>query len=145
MKQYIDQQTDNVPPFDDAAQEREWLAQESALRRERLNLDRAGEDERGRPYRQLASALREPLPDGLPRDFATRVAARAATASAVHFEIVLLAMLIAALLVVAGIVVTTYGNQWTARNLQGSAWLLALAGCLGTSWLMQSWQRPGRR
>jgi hypothetical protein len=149
----MNQHFDDIPPFDDASQEREWLAQESALRRERLNLDPAGDDERGRRYRQLARALHEPLPDGLPADFAMRVAVRAAAASSGRFEFVLMIVLVVALVIAAGVVIATYGGQWTssfsailaARNTQASVWLMALAGCLGASWLMERWQRHERR
>ena len=58
-----------VPPFDDA-HEREWQAQEHALQAERLGLDPAGDNARVRRYRLLARALRQPLPETLPGDFA---------------------------------------------------------------------------
>ena len=72
----------DLPPFDDAAREREWQAQEHALRAERLGLDPAAGDARVRRYRLLARALREPMPDALPADFAQRMAAQVAAAPA---------------------------------------------------------------
>ncbi|MEO8999241.1 MAG: hypothetical protein ABI227_06240 [Rhodanobacter sp.] len=146
---------DDILPFDDASHEREWLAQESAMRRERLHLDPAGDDARGRRYRLLARALREPLQDGLPADFAQRVAAHVAVAptSTLRFEFVLITALVIALVIAAGIVTTIYGSQWLpsfsailpAAQAPASRWLLALAGCLGVSWLLGQWQRPGHR
>ena len=153
MNQHLDQHIDDIPSFDHAAQEREWLAQENALRRDRLNLDSAGDDERGRHYRLIAQALCEPPPDGLPADFAMRVARRANAASSARFEFGLMIVLVIALVIAAGVVIVTHGGQWMpsfnailpARNAQASIWLLALAGCLGASWLMERWQRRGHR
>jgi hypothetical protein len=147
----MNQHIDDIPPFDDANHEREWLAQEGAMRRERLHLDPAGDDARGRRYRLLARALREPLQDGLPADFATRVAARAAAApeSALRFEFVVMTALAIALAIAAGAVTAIYGGEWLpsfrailpAPQAPASRWLLALAGCLGASWLLGQWQR----
>jgi len=149
----MNQHLDDIPPFEDAAQEREWLAQENALRRETLNLDPAGEDERDRLYRRLAQALHEPIPDGLPPDFVMRVVTRAAATPSARFEYVLMIVLVVALAVATGIVIATYGSEWVpsfsailrVRNTQAGVWLMALAGCLGASWLMERWQRRGHR
>lgn len=152
MIQHID---DHIPPFDDAAQEREWLAQERAMRRERLRLDPAGDDARGRRYRLLARALREPLPDALPADFAQQMARRVAAvptrraASGTAFEFALTLALATALAVAAGVVVAMYGSAWLPSfvtilptpHAPATRWLLALAGCLGASWLLGQWQR----
>jgi hypothetical protein len=151
MIQHID---DHIPPFDDAAQEREWLAQESAMRRERLQLDPAGDDASSRRYRLLARTLREPLPDALPADFARQVAARIApvparrVASDGSLESMLTLALGIALVVAAAAVAAIYGSTWlpsfvTLLPSPHSAaihWLLALAGCLGASWLVGQWQ-----
>jgi Kef-type K+ transport system membrane component KefB len=61
--------------------------------------------------------------------------------------------LVVALAVTAGVIIVTYGSQWIqslsailpARNTQASAWMMALAICLGASWLMERWQRHGRQ
>ena len=150
MNQHID---DHIPPFDDVAHEREWLAQENAMRRERLHLDSAGDDARSRRYRLLARALREPLPGGLPADFAMRVATRvaAAPASTPRFEFMLMAALAIALAIAAGVVTAIYGSAWLpsfaailpAPQAPATRWLLALAGCLGMSWLLGRWQQLG--
>ena len=149
----MNQHINDVPPFDDPAQEREWLAQENALRRERLNLDPAGDDARIRRYRPIAQALNEPMPDGLPADFAMRVAARAAATPAARFEYALMIVLVIALVVAAAAIIVTYGGEWTpsfsailaARNSQAIVWLTALAVCLGASWLIERWQRHDHR
>jgi anti-sigma factor RsiW len=152
MIQHID---DHIPPFDDAANEREWLAQERAMRRERLQLDPAGDDARSRRYRLLARALREPLPEALPADFAQRLAARVAAIPARRaapgrsFESTLMLALATVLAVAAGAVVAIYGGAWLPSFLTllptphapATRWLLALAGCLGASWLLGQWQR----
>jgi len=155
MTQHID---DTIPPFDDAAHEREWLAQESAMRRERLRLDPAGDDARSRRYRLLARTLREPLPDALPADFAQQLAARVAAGpvrrapAGRSFESMLTLTLTAALAVAASAVVAIYGSTWLPSfvtllpppHAPATRWLLALAGCLGASWLLGLWQRHAR-
>lgn len=153
MNQHIDHRPidDNPPPFDDASHEREWLAQENAMRRERLCLDPAGDDARSRSYRLLARTLREPLQHDLPADFAQRMAAYVAVASApaLRFEFVLMTVLAIALVIASGVVTAMYGSQWLpafsailpAPQAPASRWLLALAGCLGVSWLLGQWQR----
>lgn len=150
MNQHID---DDIPPFDDAASEREWLAQESAMRRERLHLDPAGDDARSRRYRLLARALREPMPDGLPADFAQQLAARVAVSpkAAPRIEVVLMIALVVALVFAAAGATVIYGSAWLpsfsailpAPQAPAIRWLLALAGCLGVSWLLGQW-RPRR-
>jgi hypothetical protein len=136
-------------PIDDV--EREWQAQESAMRLERLNLDPLREDTRSRRYRLLARVLRQPPEDGLPADFATRVAARAAAspASSARIEYVLIIALTVAMVVGASYAIATHGSEWIpsfsailpAREAPASGWLMALSGCLGASWLMERWQR----
>lgn len=153
--QHID---DHIPPFDDATHEREWLAQENAMRRERLQLDPVGDDARSRRYRLLAHALREPLPDALPADFAQQMAARVAAsparqvASGTRFEFTLMLVLATVLAVAAAAVTAMYGDAWLpsfttilpAPNAPATRWLLALAGCLGVSWLLGQWHPHGR-
>ena len=157
MIQHID---DHIPPFDDTAHEREWLVQERAMRRERLQLDPTGDDARSRRYRLLARALREPLPDALPADFAQRLAARVAAAPTRRaapgrsFESTLTLALATVLAVAASVVVAIYGGTWLpsfvtllpSPHAPATRWLLALTGCLGVSWLLGLWQRhaPGK-
>lgn len=146
----------HIPVFDDPAREREWLVQEQAMRRERLHLDAVNDDARMRRYRLLARALREPLPHALPADFARQLAEQVAAgpaarraASDTRFEFVLLLTLATVLAVAAGAVVAMYGGMWLpsfvailpAPQAPTTRWLLALFGCLGTSWLLGQWQR----
>jgi hypothetical protein len=131
--------------------EREWQAQQHALQAERLGLDSTDDDARVRRYRLLARTLRQPLPDTLPGDFASRVAARAAAPSplaaraSARFESVLLAVLAGLLVVSAGVVLGRDGQTWLpairamvpVADPQDLRWLLAFAGCLGLSWLLR--------
>lgn len=145
---------DHIPMFDDDAREREWLAQEAAMRRERLHLDPAGDGPRSRRYRLIARRLRQPLPASLPADFAQQLAARVADSPArravpgTRFEFALTLVLAIALAVAATAVVAIYGSAWLPSfitvlptpNAPAIRWLLALAGCLGVSWLLGQWQ-----
>jgi hypothetical protein len=151
MNQQID---DDMPSFDDANDEREWQLQERAMRRERLHLDASGDDARTRRYRLLARALREPLPESLPADFARSVAARATAAPAsFRVESLMMTLLTLALGIAAIAVIAIYGREWLpsfsaivpAPRGQAGDWLLAFAGCVGASWLLGQWQRHGHR
>ena len=145
---------DDVPPFDDPAHEREWLAQERARHCELLQHDRVGDDARNQRYRLLARALRAPLRETLPAQFAKRVAARAAAVPAKRvladsrFEFVLTLALGLVLIVAAGTIMTIYAGTWLpafgallpAPQAPARGWLLALAGCVGASWLCGQWE-----
>lgn len=143
-----------LPPFADPAREREWQAQERALHAERMGRDPCADDARTRRYRLLARALREPLPDALPADFAeqmeSRVTAapiRGTAADARHAWGVIVG-LVAALTVLAGAMLVFYDDTWwpafrgllPAHGVPGKGWILALGGCLGASWLLELWQ-----
>ncbi|MGY3039839.1 hypothetical protein ACVWWQ_001462 [Rhodanobacter sp. TND4EL1] len=146
---------DHIPAFDDSAREHEWLAQETAMRRERLHLDPAGDDARSQRYRLIARNLRRPLPESLPADFAQQLAARVGAAplvsapSAASFELHLVRALVSVLGIAAVAVIMIYGGTWLPAfgellpHPQAPAirWLAALAGCLGISWLLGLWQR----
>lgn len=150
---------DTIPPFDDPAHEREWLAQEQAMRRERLQLDPARDDPRTRRYRLLAHALREPLQDSLPDDFARQVAAQAnarplrQSPGDTRLELLPMVVLGIVLVLAAGVVTLIYGSTWLpsiraalpAPGPSATRWLLAFAGCIGTSWLLGTWQQRGHR
>ena len=131
------------------ADEREWSAQERALHEERIGAPMS-EDPLLAAYRDVARALRAPLPDGLPADFAATVAARCRAEHArarvdTRLEQQVQRLLLATLAVAAIAVVALYGGQWlrasadalplfdssVARN-----WLGALAACLALSWAM---------
>ncbi|EIL97674.1 hypothetical protein RHOFW104T7_03380 [Rhodanobacter thiooxydans] len=148
---------DYIPAFDDPAREREWLAQESAMRRERLQLDPASDDARGQRYRLLARALREPLAEALPADFAQQLAARIAAAPVRRaanggVESMLALALAITLVIAAAAVVAIHGSTWLppfaallpTPHAPATRWLLALGGCLGASWLLGQWQRHVR-
>lgn len=143
----------NIPAFADSAHEREWLAQEEAMRRERLQLDPAADDARTQRYRQLARALREPLNAALPLDFAQQVAARVSATPVAAVDVGLergLTLALGGLMAVAAAVVTTlYGASWLSPLLEtlhavqppAGRWLAAFALCMAVSWLLGSWQR----
>jgi anti-sigma factor RsiW len=125
------------PPHDDA-NEREWALQEQALRAERLRLDPRGNATLQR-YRAVAHALRQPLDENLPPDFAAQVAAQVQHRSAVDMRLelwlsgVLLGLLGTAML---GLLIV-FGHAWlelgrlamTAHGLS-SPWLFALIACV---------------
>ncbi|HEY0199728.1 MAG TPA: hypothetical protein VGC19_14525 [Rhodanobacter sp.] len=148
---------DDIPSFDDPAREREWLAQENAMRRERLHLDPHSDDARAQRYRMLARALRQPPEEGLPPDFARQVAARAGsvprTSYGTRFEFGLIIVLSLALLIGSVVVSVQYGSGWLRPMIAPSLsatpslhLLLALAGCVGFTWLLGRWQQAaGRR
>ncbi len=131
-----------VPPFDAAASEREWQAQEQAMRRELPHLDAmpdampddaAGDAALVRRYQLLARALRQPLEHQLPVDFAAQVAAHSASHHATHhasqavapasapssarrpgtrLESGLMIALAGVFAVAAGVVSVLYGSSW---------------------------------
>jgi hypothetical protein len=111
-----------------------WLAQERAMK---------SGGPRG-SHALLARTLREPGPNGLPADFATRVAARALAGTGVQLEDGLLIALFAGLVVTAGVEVSAHGEAWAAWvgtllpgwNAPSSAWLMTLIGCLAASWFI---------
>jgi hypothetical protein len=144
-----------VPSLDDAG-EREWLAQENALRRERLGLDDIGDDARTQRYRLLARALHQPPTETLPEDFARQVAVLAGAVpgrrtAMPRFEIVLTAVLAGALLLAAAAVTAAYGSAWLPSfdalrpSTPSLRWLLALAACLGASAALGRWPRHAGR
>ena len=145
----------DLPPFDDAAREREWQAQERALHAEHDGIAPAGADARERRYRLIARALREPLPDALPADFARHVAALAADpptrapAARMTADAILIGALMACFGVAAGVVVALYGQAWLpafhailpSNTPAVLRWPLALVACMGLSWLLAQAQR----
>jgi hypothetical protein len=146
---------DHIPAFDDATHEREWLVQEAAMRRERLQLDPAGDDARSQRYRLIARGLRQPLADALPADFARQLAARVGavpspeTPFSASLESRLMVALTSTFVIAVVAIIAIYGSTWLPSfiallpNPQAPAtrWLLALAGCLGVSWLLGRWPR----
>jgi hypothetical protein len=148
----------NTNEFDEMGlDEREWLAQE------RARLEARGGAASGDPmvarYRTLSQALRTPMPDGLPVDFAARVA-RLAEANAAApvaepdapFERDLTHVLIGVFGLSAAVVVAMYGKQWLPPimellHLDSSVavnWALAAAACVGATWLTDQLRRHKR-
>lgn len=120
--------------------EREWQAQEQALRDERLGVAASGSDAPDAHYRAIARALREPPAESLPGDFARQVAglakARAPLArDATRFERIMLNLLGAALVVSGVAAIAMYGNQALAGvDVRIVQWGSALAACAALSW-----------
>ena len=140
-------------PLNDAEQ-REWLAQERAWREERAGTA-PGEDPAAASYRTLMRALRAPLPDALPADFARSVAARVSKADAVdtRLEQRFQRLLLAALAVAALAACLVYGDSWLRASVAALPlldrattvnWSAALAACLGLSWAMDAIRRHAR-
>ena len=134
--------------IDEAFDEREWQLQERALREERDGAP-AGEEPALAQYRRVARALRSPLPDALPADFAAQVAARAVARahSGDRLERILTQLLLA-LLAFSGVVAAmVWGGDWwrssaallpSPRHLDVALpWAVAVAACLGLSWAME--------
>ena len=120
---------------------REWQAQERALQAERLHLGDA--DPRLASYRAIARALRQPLPHGLPADFARQLAAKLGRAPLdTRVEQGLLRGLLTLLALSAAVVAAIYGQAWLpaivavlpAWSPNAMHWLLAVAACVGMSW-----------
>lgn len=151
----MNHETDDIPRFENPIHEREWLAQENAMRRERLHLDPAGDDPRSQRYRLLARALRTAQPADLPEDFAQQMSARVAKAAhartpTMALENVLTTTLTSVFLLAAVTVTVIYGAAWwpSFETLlpapAATQWLLALVGCLGMSWLLGAGSRLAR-
>jgi hypothetical protein len=137
--------TESVEPFDDPAREREWQAQENAMRRERMHLDSRNDDARTQRYRMLARNLRQPLEEQLPADFAQQIASQLGPVRRrfdAPFESALIVVLGLALLIGSAIFLAPYSGQWwrSLISLSQSAssslsLLIALAVCLGLTGL----------
>ena len=135
--------------------EREWQAQERALREARDGLPVTPDDARLARYRNIAEALRQPPQGALPADFASQVARialqgsvagrTAARGDATRFEQVLVRILSAAFVLSALVALGIYGGRLLTM-LQSSAgddglqWLLVLAACAGLTWSFE-WMR----
>ncbi len=141
-------------PNDDA--EREWQAQERALRHERLGLDPTGDEDSVRRYRAVSRALSQPLDVALPADFARRVARLAekptlADAPDSRFERTLTWVLglglgitiVVGLVLFGGNTVPLIDNAKTL-GLLTNQWLWALAACALVS-AMPQWLNARRR
>jgi len=119
-------------PHDDST-EREWALQERALRAERLRLDDS-DDQALRRYRMVTRALRQPLAENLPPDFASKIAieARRRVAVDTRLELYLSWALLGVLVGMLIGVVVWYANSWKQLVPQALSqpWLLALMGVM---------------
>ncbi len=135
----------------DPVEEREWQAQERALQDLRAGV--AAQDPLAARYRAVVAALRAPVPDGLPPDFAARVAAQVARVAHAPLDTRLERTLVNALTVLLGlsgaVTAAVYGRQWLPAILaplhldSASAinWALALGTCVAMSWLAEPLRR----
>ncbi|TWI10260.1 hypothetical protein [Aerolutibacter ruishenii] len=136
----------DTPPTDDARREAEWQAQEQALRDERTGAPSQAGDARRAEYRLIGRALRHPPLDPVPYDFARTLAARVSRVpdSDDRLERMLLRVLVGVMVVAGAVIGTVYGAAWwpavtAALPLPAGElprWLLALAACAGTTWLL---------
>lgn len=146
---------DHTPqdPLSDPEQ-REWLAQERAWRDERAG-KAPDEDPVAASYRTLMHALRTPVPDALPADFARRVAAQVAKPATVdtRLEQQFQRLLLTALALAALAACAVYGGDWLRASVAALPlldrattvnWAAALAACLGLSWAMDVLRRGAR-
>lgn len=104
-----------APEFDDPRVRREWLLQEHAREQERAGAPMSGDDPKLAQYRLLSRALRAPVMEPIPLDFAAEVAqrAQAAASSGDRVERLLQQLLL------GGLVLLGVGFAWTSS----AAWL----------------------
>ena len=142
----------------DESDDREWLAQERA----RLEARNPGATPSADPmvarYRRMSQALRMPMADALPDDFAAHVARLAQAGVVVDapldapdavFERKLTNLFVGLFAIAAVVVAAIYGSQWLPPILDllhlDSAvavnWALALAACVGTTWATEQLRR----
>ena len=137
----------NGRDLDNEREQREWDAQESAMRAERTGSAPAG-DVGVEQYRLIARALRTPPIDAIPLDFAARTAARAAREARLANEAVEIWLgrgLVALLLIAGAVAVRVYGGEslldFSFSVPDGAtfgirtvvSWSLAVAACIGIS------------
>ena len=137
--------------LDKEREQREWEAQEIALRAERGG-ESAGGDTRVAQYRLIARALRNQRFDPWPSDFAARTAAHVALEARMPSEgvEVWLERALVTLLVLAGAVAVLVYNGETLRELSFTlpeptalglrtvmSWGAAVAACVGVSWAFE--------
>ena len=119
-------------PHDDRM-EREWALQERAVRAERLGLD-ANDEQALQRYRLVARALRRPLDENLPPEFASKVATEAHRRAAgdtrleLYLSLALLGVLVGMLV---GLMVR-YASSWKplVPLVLSQPWLLAMVGVM---------------
>jgi uncharacterized membrane protein len=133
--------------------EREWQAQEAAVKAERIGSAREL-DARSADYLAVARALRQPLAVDLPNDFARQVAALATRCRPVAevesgLERRLLFGLAIGFGIAALVAAIVYGGSWLGGSISlvsqlgkpSMAWIMSLLGCLAISALSQQLAR----
>jgi hypothetical protein len=143
-------------PVNERVDEREWQAQERALREVRAGMaprDEAlgGDEILVARYRHVARVLAMLPAPGLHAGFAAEVARLAATRHAVPdagFELGLLRALLLAMVLSSAVVVAVYGVQWwrASAQLLGTdtlGWTIAVAACAALSWSLEWMRRRG--
>lgn len=132
--------------------EREWDAQERALREERLGAAPKRRETRVNEYRLLARALGDPALDPIPEDFVTRTAARAVGVEAAkdrldvwlqHGLIALLAAVgVSTMAALAGSWLQAFGIAITRpAALSLLSWTTAILACIALSEALDYWRR----
>lgn len=132
--------------------EREWQAQERALRGEQRGCMSGDGGPLVARYRQVVSALRQPIAEGLPVDFAQRVAQRVSRQAGhrmaidLRLERNLMRGLVAAL-ALSGAVALAWHGQAAWQSLlalippaqgAGIGWGPPLAACIALSWSLEA-------
>lgn len=137
--------------FDSEREQREWDAQEHAMRAERAGSSAAGDAE-FEQYRLISRSLRTPQLDVIPRDFAAATAARALREERIAnetLEVWLMRGLFALLVLAGAVAIRVYGGDALAGlsyKLPETAtpgiqsvvgWSFAVAACVGMSSLLK--------
>jgi anti-sigma factor RsiW len=138
----------NHEPSSDHGMEREWVLQERAVRAERLGLD-VRDAAKLQRYRAVARALRQPLDEDLPPDFASEVArnVRQQATDTMRLELYLSWTLLGVLAVLLLGLVVRYSSLLQAWL--SNPWLMALIACvalpalLGKLPALNRLRRPG--
>jgi hypothetical protein len=132
---------------DDKLDEREWQAQERAVRAARLHL--AGPDA-DPGYRRIANVLRQAPPVQLPADFARQLARRVGAATLdLRLERWLLRAVLLVLAVAVPVVLLRHAGAgaqvaaavFPALSQSAPGWLLALLACVALNGLMEPLRR----
>jgi hypothetical protein len=133
--------------FGTEREQREWDAQENAMRAERAGSTAAGDAE-FEQYRLIARVLRTPQIDVIPRDFAAQTAARALREERIAnetLEVWLGRGLVALLLLAGAVAIRVYGGEallgfsfsvpdGATPGIQSVlGWSIAVAACVGIS------------
>jgi hypothetical protein len=139
------------PDFESEREQREWDAQEAALRAERSGSTAAADADVAQ-YRLIARALRTPQLDAIPRDFAAQTAARALREQRIANETVEVWLgrgLVALLLIAGAVAIRVYGDEsllgfsfsvpdGATLGIQSVVgWSFAVAACVGITSLFK--------